>query len=188
MFSLCRILLKLREIHMKSIGMLPLSFTVLLGRMLYWRRYWASSAHQDSATPWVCPCGLPGVLSQEPYPRSFWATLPVTSPWRTKCSCCGITKSTLTSTDFWMQLHPLQIYDFVPAPLREQGPMVHRTYKWHFCSPSKKHFLNSLQTLSCFPIFLLHDFFFCRACLLCNSLPRWCIPLYSHTLFLPHPG
>lgn len=76
MFSLCRSLLKLHEIHMKSIGVLPLGFAVLLGRALCWRRC-RTSARQDPATAWAVPVRwqvspVPGA-GVEPAPQSAWA-------------------------------------------------------------------------------------------------------------------
>lgn len=144
-------------------------------------------------------------------PRSFWAMLPATTThnW-IQLQCCfqvhpynrwfsplmvrhqhnlAITVeaqpcSSLTAfskISQYLLCDPLHIHDFVPSLLKEQSPTVHTTDKWHFCFPSKKHLRDRLQTLSCSPGFLFHDFS-CRTPLLCNSLPGWCPPLSRHTL------
>lgn len=105
-----------------------------------------------------CPFSLPGVLSWDHCPRSFWATLPMTVEDKMQLLWC-------------YQVHPYKYWFldaamctshpwFCSCTLKKQDPTVHKTDKWHFCPPSKKHFLNSLRTLSCFPIFLLHVCFF----------------------------
>lgn len=103
-------------------------------------------------------------------------TLPITAKAQ---PCSSLTSFSKKSQ--YLLCGTLRIHDFVPSPLTEQSPTVHTTDKWHFCFPSIKHLQDRLQTLSCSPIFLVHDFS-CRTSLLCNSLPVWCPPLSCHTL------